>query len=143
MIEPKANSTADYAAFLLRVANGILFLAHGLLKLLVFTPAGTVAFFESLGLPGFMAYLTMFAEIAGGLALVAGVGTRLVALALVPVLIGALVLVHAGNGWLFSNPGGGWEFPLYWAMTLLVLALLGDGAFSARSVGSRLVAKRF
>ena len=130
---------SSYAAFTLRVANGTLFLAHGLLKLLVFTPAGTAGFFESLGLPGFVAYLTIAAEIGGGLALIAGVGTRFVALALVPVLLGAAWLVHAGNGWLFSNEGGGWEFPVYWAVTLVVLAFLGDGAFTLRALKNRAV----
>jgi len=134
------SDLSAYAGFTLRVANGILFLAHGLLKLLVFTPAGTAGFFESLGLPGFVAYLTIAAELGGGLALIAGVGTRFVALALLPVLLGAAWLVHAGNGWLFSNEGGGWEFPVYWAVSLVVLALLGDGAFSLRSFRARRMA---
>jgi len=125
---------APYAALVLRLANGILFIAHGLLKLLVFTPAGTVAFFDSFGLPAPIAYLTIILEIGGGLALVAGFGTRIVSLALVPVLVGAAVLVHGGNGWLFSNAGGGWEFPIYWASTLIVLAMLGNGAFALRSL---------
>ena len=94
-------SNADYAATTLRVSSGVLFLAHGLLKVNVFTIAGTVGYFESLGLPGALAYLTIFAELAGGLALILGVGTRLAALALIPVLLGA-TWVHAGNGWLFS-----------------------------------------
>lgn len=128
-----SNTSADYAAFLLRVASGVTFLAHGLLKVLVFTIPGTVAFFESLGFPGFFAYLTVAAEIGGGLALLAGVGTRIVSLALVPVLLGAL-FVHSGNSWLFSNEGGGWEFPAFWAVVLGASALLGDGAFSVKSV---------
>ncbi len=127
----------SYGAFTLRIANGVLFLAHGLLKLLVFTPSGTAAYFESLGLPAIAAYLTIIAEIGGGLALIAGYRTRLVALALVPILIGAAVLVHAENGWLFSNQGGGWEFPVYWAVTLIVLAFLGEGAFAVRSLRMR------
>ncbi len=62
MIDPR---TAPYAALVLRLALGTMFIAHGLLKLLVFTPAGTVGYFESLGLPGPLAYLTMVAEIGG------------------------------------------------------------------------------
>jgi len=103
-----------YAAFVLRVASGALFIAHGLLKVFVFTLPGTVAYFESLGLPGFLAYLTILAEIGGGLALILGVATRAVSLAVTPVLLGA-VWVHSGNGWVFSNEGGGWEFPLFWS----------------------------
>lgn len=122
---------ADYAALLLRVSLGILFLAHGLLKVMVFTPAGTVQFFASLGLPAILAYATIAAELLGGIALVLGVGSRWVALALIPVLLGA-TWAHAGNGWVFSNEGGGWEFPLFWTVVLGVQALLGDGAYALR-----------
>jgi len=121
----------NIAAALLRVSSGVLFLAHGLLKVNVFTVAGTVGYFESLGLPGGLAYLTILAELVGGAALILGVATRLVALALIPVLLGA-VWVHSGNGWLFSGAGGGWEFPLFWAMVQGVIALLGRGTLALR-----------
>jgi len=123
------NRTAPYAALLLRVSMGVLFLAHGLLKVLVFTPAGTAQFFASLGLPAILAYATIAAELLGSIALVLGVKTRWVSLALVPILLGA-TWAHAGNGWVFSNEGGGWEFPLFWALVLGVQALLGDGAYA-------------
>jgi putative oxidoreductase len=125
------TTSSDYAATLLRVSSGVLFLAHGLLKVNVFTIAGTVGYFESLGLPGFLAYLTIAAEIGGGLALILGVATRLVSLGLIPVLLGA-TWVHSGNGWLFSGEGGGWEFPLFWAVVQVVIALLGAGAYAVR-----------
>lgn len=127
----ETNAPADYAATLLRVSSGALFLAHGLLKVNVFTIAGTVGFFESLGLPGVLAYLTIIAEIGGGLALIAGVGVRLVSLALIPVLLGA-TWVHSSNGWLFSAEGGGWEYPLFWAAAQIAIALLGAGAYALR-----------
>lgn len=125
------TTSTDYAATLLRVSSGVLFLAHGLLKVNVFTIAGTVGYFESLGLSGFLAYLTIAAELGGGLALILGVAVRLVSLALIPVLLGA-TWVHIGNGWLFSGEGGGWEFPLFWAVAQLAVALLGAGAFALR-----------
>ena len=121
----------DRAATLLRVSSGILFLAHGLLKVNVFTIAGTVGYFESLGLPGFVAYLTIAAELIGGLALILGVAVRPVSVALIPVLLGA-TWVHSGNGWMFSGEGGGWEFPLFWAAVQLAIALLGAGAYALR-----------
>ncbi|MDJ0700984.1 MAG: DoxX family protein [Woeseiaceae bacterium] len=120
-----------YAATLLRVSLGSLALAHGLLKLLVFTPAGTVGFFASLGLPAFLAYATIGIEVVGGIMLIAGIFTRYVSIAMVPILLGA-VFVHSGAGWLFSNEGGGWEFPAFWAAALVVQAMLGDGAFALR-----------
>ncbi|KHQ54088.1 DoxX family protein [Mameliella alba] len=125
------TTSTDYAATLLRVSSGVLFLAHGLLKVNVFTIAGTVGYFESLGLPGFLAYLTIAAELGGGLALILGVAVRLVSLALIPVLLGA-TWVHIGNGWLFSGEGGGWEFPLFWTVAQLAVAFLGAGAFALR-----------
>lgn len=120
---------APYAALVLRVTLGVAALAHGLLKVFVFTLPGTVQYFESIGLPGLFAYLVVFAEIAGGLALILGVWTRLVSLALVPVLLGAL-WAHVGNGWLFSAEGGGWEFPAFWAAALVAQALIGPGALA-------------
>ena len=124
--------TAPYAATALRVALGILFLAHAGLKVFVFTPAGTAQFFGSLGLPAALAYLVIAAEILGGLALVAGVYSRVAALALVPVLVGAIVTVHGPAGFFFTNPNGGWEFLALWIVGLVAVALLGDGAFALR-----------
>lgn len=127
----KQNSNADYAALVLRVSSGALFIAHGLLKVNVFTIAGTVGFFESLGIPGIFAYLTILAELAGGAALILGVGTRAVSLALIPILLGA-TWVHAGNGWIFSAEGGGWEFPVFWSIVQVVIVILGRGAFALK-----------
>nr|WP_321462073.1 DoxX family protein [uncultured Cohaesibacter sp.] len=135
------NSTAPYAAFLLRVTSGVLLLAHGLMKVFIFTIPGTVGFFESLGFPGLFAYLTILAEVAGGAALILGVATRPVAILTLPPLLGALY-VHAANGWVFSSQGGGWEFPLFWALANVVIALLGGGAFALRlPVGEKLSEK--
>ena len=106
-----------------------MFVAHGLLKVLVFTPAGTVGYFASLGIPAAFAWLTMAAELGGGLLLILGVQVRWVALLQLPVILGALV-VHSGNGWLFSSANGGWEFPAFWAVAQLVMALLGDGPYA-------------
>jgi putative oxidoreductase len=123
------SSLNRHSTALLRISLGVMALAHGLMKVFVFTLPGTVAYFESIGLPGFVAYLTIAAEVGGGLALVLGVYTRWVSLALVPVLLGA-AWVHLGNGWVFSNPGGGWEFPIFWTIALLVQAGLGSGSFA-------------
>jgi len=124
--------TAPYAALLLRLVLGGLFLTHAGLKVFVFTPAGTAAFFGSLGLPPALAYVTILAEVAGGLALILGAWTRAVALALAPLLLGTIATVHGAAGFFFNNPNGGWEFPAFWIAGLLVLALLGDGARALR-----------
>jgi putative oxidoreductase len=131
MIDVRA---APYAATLLRVSLGLMYIAHSLvLKHFMYTLPGTVQFFESLGLPAALAYATFWAELLGGVLLVAGVGSRWVALALLPVLVGA-VWVHAGNGWVFSAQNGGWEYPLFLIAASLVQALLGNGRYALGNV---------
>lgn len=124
------NIYPDIAALLLRLATGTLLIAHGLvLKVMTYTPAGTADFFASIGYPPALAYAVIALEIAGGALMILGIGTRYVALALVPVMVGA-TLAHAGSGWLFSAEGGGWSFPAFWTVTLFVQALLDDGALA-------------
>ena len=121
---------AQHAASVLRVSLGAMYIANSLLlKHLTYTLPGTAQFFESLGLPGALAYATFWAELIGGVLLLAGVATRWVALALVPILAGAL-WAHAGNGWVFSAQNGGWEYPLFLIVVSLVQALLGDGRYA-------------
>ncbi len=127
MSDADRNSTA-YAALLLRVSMGVMFLAHGaLLKLGTFGLAGTMGYFASLGYPPAFGAIVAFAEIAGGIALIAGLWVRAVSLLFLPIMAGAL-LQHLPNGWMFSGPGGGWEFPAFWIVALLVQAGLGAGA---------------
>jgi putative oxidoreductase len=127
------SRTASYAALLLRVALGAMFVAHALLKYYVFTLPGTVKFFEGLGLPGALAYATFVAELVGGALILIGLGTRYASAALIPVLLGA-AWAHAGNGWVFSAPNGGWEYPVFLAFAAAAAALLGDGAFAVRNL---------
>jgi putative oxidoreductase len=122
--------TAPYAALLLRITLGVLFLAHAGLKIFVFTPAGTAQFFESIGLPGALAYLVILVELISAIALILGIQTRIAALAGIVVLLGAIFTVHIHAGFFFSNENGGWEYPAFWAVALLVQALLGDGAYA-------------
>lgn len=124
------NIQAQYAATVMRVALGSMYLSHGLLKLLVFTPAGTNGFFGSLGFPPVLGSITMGVEIAAGVALILGVYSRWIALALIPVLLGSIVLVHGASGWLFSNKGGGWEYPAFLIAASVVQFLLGDGRWA-------------
>ena len=125
----KESKHVDIAAGLLRVGLGAMFIAHALLKIFVFTLPGTVQFFESIGLPGALAYATIAAELVGGVLLILGVYTRAVALTLLPVLLGAL-WVHFHNGWLFTAPKGGWEYPAFLALVAIVVALLGGGRYA-------------
>lgn len=72
-------------------------------------------------------------EVIGGLCLIAGFHVRIAALVLLPVMLGALV-PHAANGWMFSNPGGGWEYVAFLIVALGAQVLLGRGERAAAAV---------
>lgn len=121
----------ELGALVLRLTLGTMFISHALLKIFVFTVPGTVQFFGGLGLPAAVAYFTIAAELIGGTALLLGVYARYVAVALIPVLVGA-TWAHLGNGWVFSAPNGGWEYPAFLSIAAFVQFLLGDGAYALR-----------
>lgn len=123
----------DIAALILRLALGIMFVAHGMLKLTVYTLPGTAQFFAQVGFSSWMAYPVTIFEIVGGVLLIAGVYSRYVAAVGLPVLLGA-VMVHWGNGWVFSAANGGWEYPVFLAIVSMVIVLLGDGRFTLSSL---------
>jgi putative oxidoreductase len=125
---------APYGALVLRVTSGALFLTHAALKIFIFTPAGTAKFFESIGLPGPLAYLTILIEVLGGLALLLGLYVRPAAALLSVLLLGTIFSVHIHNGFFFNNPNGGWEYPAFWIVALLVQALIGEGAYSVAAI---------
>lgn len=118
-------------ATLLRVALGVMWIAHALLKWFVFTLAGTAQFFESVGIPGFFAYPVFFAELIGGIMILVGFYGRQASLALTPVMLVA-ASTHFSNGWLHTSPGGGWEYPIFLAVASVAHWLIGDGAFALR-----------
>lgn len=124
------NRHVDLGIALLRVSLGVMFLAHSvLLKHFIYTLPGTAQYFTSIGLPAELAYVVFAMEAVGGAMLVLGIGTRAAAAALIPVLVGA-TWAHAGNGWVFSAPNGGWEYPLYLSVLAGAQVLLGEGAFA-------------
>lgn len=124
------------AAALLRVSLGVMFVAHSVvLKLFIYGLAGTAGYFESIGLPGALAYVVFAAEAVGGVLLIANVATGWVSLALIPILGGAL-WAHAGNGWVFSNEGGGWEYPLFLLAVSFAVALNPGHALALRGAGA-------
>lgn len=125
--------TTQHGALVLRLALGTMFIAHALLKYYVFTLPGTAQFFESLGLLGAFAYFSFAAELIGGALILLGLYGRWVSAALIPVLLGA-TWAHSGNGWVFTSPNGGWEYPAFLAAAALAHALVGDGAYAITSL---------
>jgi putative oxidoreductase len=122
---------APYGAFVLRIALGVMFLAHAYLKLGIFGIAGFQGFLAQTGFPTALAWPIIVGEVLGGVAILLGFYSRVFSVALLPVLLGAVV-VHSGNGWLFTSANGGWEYPAFLALTALAQALIGDGAFALR-----------
>ena len=120
-------------AALLRISMGVLFLGHVGLRLTVITWPVAMQFFQSLGLPWFIAYAVTITEACVGILLVIGWHVRMAALAGAVILIGATVLVHGANGFLFTNEGGGWEYPAFWAVALISQSMLGAGCWSVAS----------
>lgn len=128
---PNTANATDYGITLLRASLGVMWIAHALLKLFVFTLPGTAQFFQSVGLPGFMAYPVFAVELLGGIAMVLGIYARQAALLLVPIMAVA-TSVHIGNGWVHTSQGGGWEYPVFLISASIALWLAGDGAFSLK-----------
>ena len=130
-VSSNMSSAADYGITVLRVSLGIMWVAHALLKLFVFTLPGTAQFFQSVGFPGFLAYPVFAIELLGGIALVLGIYARQASLLLVPIMAVA-TSVHIGNGWVFTSKGGGWEYPVFLISASIALWLAGDGALSLK-----------
>ena len=135
-----SSSSTQLGITVLRVSLGVMWIAHAMLKLVVFTLPGTAQYFASIGLPSFLAYPVFAAELLGGLALLLGVYARQTALALVPVMVVA-AWVHAPNGWVHTSTGGGWEYPVFLIAASIALWLLGDGAAAIKR--SALLVPRF
>lgn len=132
------TQTASIAALLLRLSMGIMLIAHGFyLKIFVFTMAGASGFFASIGLPGWFAWVVMLYETIGGILMILGLFNRWVSILLGVHLLFAAYLGHWANGWVFSSTGGGWEFPVFWAIVFFSLALLGEGKYAIKAGAAR------
>ncbi|TFV99485.1 DoxX family protein [Oxalobacteraceae bacterium OM1] len=131
---------APYAAALLRLSLGTMWITHALLKLMVFTLPGFQAFLAAHGMPTFIAWPTVLMELAGGTLILLGFHGRYASLVLLPILAGA-TLAHIGNGWVFSNPNGGWEYPVFLGAMSVVHFLLGDGAFALKAAAQPVAAR--
>ncbi|GLR72986.1 DoxX family protein [Agaribacter marinus] len=133
----KQLNRPELSALISRITLGVVMIAHSFyLKLAVFTLPGTAEFFTSIGLPAALAYVVFTLEALGGIALIIGFQARMVSLLLIPVLMGA-TWAHAGNGWLFTNTGGGWEYPLVLVAMAITQIFSGNGAYAIANVNIR------
>ncbi len=115
--------------FLLRIVLGISFFVHGLVKFQGGI-GNTVGWFESIGIPGFLAYVVGTIELVGGIALILGLGTRIVSALLAVVMIGAILKVKLAIGFLGSAEMAGYELDLAFLVIALFLAINGSKLWS-------------
>jgi putative oxidoreductase len=128
-VEYRHTGMVDAGLALLRVIVGVVFLAHGAQKVFQFGFAGVTGFFAQAGipLPEISAPFIALLELLGGVALILGLFTRVVALLFVIEMLVAVLFVHLRAGFFLPN---GFEFALTLCVVSLVLAMTGPGAFS-------------
>ncbi|MFE4706259.1 DoxX family protein [Peribacillus simplex] len=122
----------EIGTFLLRVMLGISFFMHGLSKF----KGGldnTAGWFQSIGIPGFMAYVVGIIELVGGIALIIGLGTRIISALLVFIMAGAIVYVKFPAGFMGNGEGTGYELDLVLMIIALHLVMNGSRFLSIDS----------
>ena len=129
IFNPTTSRQLDAGLALLRTVTGVTFMAHGAQKLFVYGLDGVAGGFAQMGIPfpGIMGPFVGFLELFGGLALVAGLLTRLAGVGLAANMLGAMFLVHLKNGFFMPN---GYEFVLMLAASAATLAITGAGRYS-------------
>ncbi|RUQ21951.1 DoxX family protein [Kocuria sp. HSID16901] len=125
-----SSLSAPLGLLLLRVGLGVVFLMHGLQKINEWTIDGTASNFQQMGIPSpeIAATMAAYAELAGGIALIVGLLSRIAGLVLAVDMFGAIYFAHGSHG--FFSSGGGYEFPLVLALASLAVFLLGPGRFA-------------
>jgi putative oxidoreductase len=132
-----SNATVDpvlapYSIFLLRVAVGIDWIVHAFLK--TWRGMNThEALLAKNGITPLLAWPTFSVELIGGCAILLGWYTRQWS-AFLLVFLAVVVWIKWPVGWLYSNAGGGWEYPLFWLIAQAALVLAGSGAFALQTM---------
>lgn len=137
-LEPFYESVSRLSYPLIRLAAGGVLLVHGVTKLLS-GPAPVIASMARLGIapPGPFAYLIMFLETFGALAIIFGLFTRFFAVCLAVEMAVIALLSQSPHG--FSAPKGGYEMTLMWCLIFVAIALRGGGPYSLdRKIGWQL-----
>ena len=138
MLSSLLHTNDDIGLFIARIFLGIVILPHGLQKLLgMFGGAGfsgTVDFFVGSGLPAAVAILIIIGESFGALGLILGFLSRLAALGITLIMLGAIFMVHIQNGffmnWFGNQAGEGFEYHLLALGLSLVVLIKGGGKWS-------------
>ncbi|MDQ0178032.1 DoxX family protein [Bacillus chungangensis] len=123
----------ELAGFIVRIILGLTFFIHGFAKFQGGI-SNTVGFFESIGLPGFAAYATASIELVGGIAMILGIGTRIVSVLFAIIMAGALIKIKFAAGFMGSAQMAGYEFELALLAMSIHLAITGSSFFSVDKV---------
>ena len=125
---------APYGLFLLRVSIGFDWIVHAFLKISrgMHTHEALLA---KNGITPLLAWPTFGLEVIGGVAILLGWYTRQWA-AFLLVFLAVVVWIKWPVGWGYSNPGGGWEYPLFWLAAQAALVLAGSGAFALQAAST-------
>ncbi|AZV40993.1 DoxX family protein [Peribacillus asahii] len=123
----------ELGSLILRVVLGVSFLIHGFIK---FNDgiAGTAGWFDSIGIPGFMAYVVALIEVVGGIAMILGIGTRIVAALFAVVMLGAIFTVKLSVGFAGNGQMAGYELDLAFLVMSVYLLLNGSDKLSLQAV---------
>ena len=125
--------------FVIRLTVGGMLLTHGIIKVMTTTVTAFAA--GSLARRGIepalpLAYVVWFMETVGAICIMVGLFTRFFAIAAVIEFIVIIFVAHWGHGFMWSRPGGGWEYPLLWGLMFFAVALRGGGPYSLdRKIG--------
>ena len=141
MLTSILQSKAAWGNTVLRAAVGLIFVAHGAQKLFVMGPGTLAGFFGTIGipLPALNAYAVIAIELLGGVAMIAGLATRVIAALFAIVMVVAIATVHGSQGFFLPN---GYEFALVLLAASLTLLLQGGGAYALDNLLSRRTVSR-
>jgi len=119
------KSNTDLALLLIRVGLALVFLAHGWEK--ISGMEDTIQYFASIDLSPVWAYLVAYTEFIGGLLMLVGFGTGWAGVALATTMVGSIVMVKLGKGFV-----GGYEFDLMLFLSAISISLAGAGDYTLK-----------
>jgi len=129
-LDEMKETNLEWGTLILRLVLGITFIVHGWDKVQGMGMENVAGWFGSIGLPSFLAYIVMMIELIGGIALLLGLGTRVVSALLGLIMVGAIIKVKLAAGFLGNGQGAGYELDLVILAVAIFLTLNGSRKLS-------------
>lgn len=139
MLQQLLSTESTLTGLVLRLTAGLIMFPHGAQHFLGwfggYGYAGTMGWLTgTIGLPRVVGFTVIMLEFFGPFLLIAGIGTRLVAVAMIGLMIGIIATSHWSNGffmdWVNTLNGEGYEYHLLFIGVCVALALVGGGRYS-------------